>query len=89
MDAFRLIDKLFAAAAGETFAEVDVSRKVMRIIRTGDEVRPVLTVVPLSVFAGLSAVAASIVLFMAIQAWTAMSHPMAELFSPAQVSWIW
>ena len=48
-----------------------------------------MPLVPMSIVAGLSAVAASIIVFFAINAWLALSNPMMELYRPVQVAGLW
>ncbi len=89
MDNLKLIDRLVMMARGETIPEVDVSAQVMLTIRSGEIVEDSFGVTPLTIFTAMSAVAASIILFLAINAWVTMSDPMAEFFGPIQVASLW
>ncbi len=71
---------LAARARREAVPHVDVSACVLARLRRGDE--PSLPGWPLLAVSGLSAVAASIVLFVAVQGWFALGDPLASLLSP-------
>ncbi len=89
MDTLRAIEKLVDRARTEVVPTVDVGDGVMlRIAAQLDERRP-FAVKPLTVVAGLSALAASIILFLAIDAWQTVIDPMTQLFGPVQVASLW
>ncbi|MHC4221918.1 MAG: hypothetical protein ACYST9_05810 [Planctomycetota bacterium] len=85
MDTLKAIEKLAQLARNEKTHVFDVSSQVLMRITETEPIR----VVPLSVFAGLSAVAASIALFAAVKYWIYMSNPIMELFTPLQEVALW
>ena len=88
MDILKIIDKLVLRATNEVVPTVDVTGQVLWRLRAQGLEQPV-PIVPMSIVAGLSAVAASIIIFLAINAWLALSNPMMELYRPVQVASIW
>lgn len=88
MDTLSRIEKLISRAQRETPPKVDVADRVLWRIRTASA-RPPVPIAPWGVFAGLSAVAASIIVFLAINAWMALSNPMMELYRPVMVASLW
>ena len=90
MDTLKQIDKLVSRARQEAIPVVDVADRVLWQIRTaGMGVKAPVPIAPLGIFAGLSAVAASIIVFLAIHAWMALNNPMMELYRPVQVASLW
>ena len=58
-------------------------------LRIQSESRQSVTLIPLGLFGGLSAVAASIILFMAVQFWQYMNSPIMELVAPLPEIRLW
>jgi len=71
---------LASRARREPIPPVDVSARVLARLRAPVE-RPA-SGLPLLAFSGLAAVAASIVLVIALESWSALSDPLAGLLSP-------
>jgi len=89
MDTLSRIEKLVARARHERVPGIDVADRVQWRIRTAVAVQPPVPIAPWGVLAGLSAVAASIILFLAVNAWMALSNPMMELYRPVMVASLW
>ncbi|HEV56955.1 MAG TPA: hypothetical protein ENN87_05595 [Phycisphaerales bacterium] len=89
MDALNRIEKLIARARGERPPSIDVADRVLWRIRVATASPAPVPIAPWGVLAGLSAVAASIILFLAINAWMALSNPMMELYRPVMVASLW
>ena len=78
MDNWQQFEALAACARAETGSPVEVTAGVLREIRRTSAGQR--ADVPLWLFSGLSLVAASIVLLLAIQTWTAATDPLSALF---------
>ena len=81
MDRINGLEKLARLARKDKPPTTDVSARVLVRIM---EHRPA-PVLPLSLFAAASAVAAAVVLLLAISGWISPADPMPELFSPLEV----
>ena len=89
MDTMKSIEKLVQIARREEPPEISVSGSVMAHIRTFRYSRPAIDVMPVSWVAGLSAMAASVILFLAFYAFQAIQDPYMNFFAPIQVAWLW
>jgi len=89
MDTMKTIERLVQIARQEDPPEMSVSGSVMAHIRTFRYSRPAIDVMPVSWVAGMSAVAASIVLFLAFYAFQSIHDPYMNFFAPIQVTWLW
>ncbi len=89
MDTMKSIERLAQLARQEEPPEISVSSAVMAHIRTFRYSRPAIDVMPVSWVAGLSAVAASIILFLAFYAFQSIHDPYMNFFAPIQVTWLW
>ena len=87
MDTLRGIAKLARIAREEQAPVFGVAEMVR--LRIQSEGRPSVTLIPLGLFGGLSAVAASILLFMAVQLWQYMNSPLMELVAPLPEIRLW
>lgn len=87
MDALEALVKLACKAREETVPVFGVADQVRLRIRS-EKASPV-TLIPLGLFGGISAVAASITLFMAIEFWKYMSSPVMELLAPLPEIRLW
>jgi len=86
MDTLEAIEKLVCQARMEAAPTVDVSFRVLQRIAMDQAPARIL---PFTLFAGLSAAAAVIVLFLAVNSWTYLTSPMMDLFAPLQGAAIW
>ncbi|OQA03341.1 MAG: hypothetical protein BWY69_00522 [Planctomycetes bacterium ADurb.Bin401] len=82
-----ILDKLAERAQSEILPQIDVTNKVMTRISLMRMQKPNL--LPIEVFAGLTAIAASIVVFFSIQAWNNIANPFYQLFTPYQGALLW
>lgn len=82
MDRMKIIEKLAKTAQREKPLQIDVSGAVMREI--GLLQRQTVGFVPVEWFAGISAVAASIVMFLSFYGWQYIANPFVQLFAPFQ-----
>ncbi|MGA2914433.1 MAG: hypothetical protein ABSE89_00175 [Sedimentisphaerales bacterium] len=87
MDAINIIEKLAKTAQKEQMPEIDVSRAVM--LEIGLLRREKTSVIPFEWFAGISAVAASILILLSLGAWQYMVSPFAQLLAPFQEGLLW
>ncbi len=87
MDALDGLDKLARRAREESTPVFGVAEKVRLRIRA--ERPQVVTLIPLELIGGLSAVAASIILFLAVQFWQYMNSPVMELVAPLPEMRLW
>ncbi|MFC1764456.1 hypothetical protein ACFL6U_20605 [Planctomycetota bacterium] len=85
MDTLKKLERLFERDRLGTTPVFHVSNRV--IAELGP--RETVTLVPLSVFAGVSAAAAALLLFLAVNAWNTMNGPLAELLTPLQETPLW
>ncbi|MFA5292111.1 MAG: hypothetical protein WC496_03660 [Phycisphaerae bacterium] len=83
----KIIEKLAKTARNEALPQFDVSDDVMTRISLLQHEK--VGLLPLEVFAGLTAVAASIVTFFSIQAWNYIVNPLFQLFAPYQGVSLW
>ena len=76
------LDKLIELAKQETVPEVDVGSRVLLAIRQQSRPAPIFRITPFSIMAGLSGLAASIILFLAINTWNFFypSNPPVAIF---------
>ncbi len=81
MNEMEAFERLARAARNEAALGVDVTARVLDEIRRQ---RPALDV-PLVVFAGVSSVAAVVVVVAAVQAWLASQDPLAAMLSSLTV----
>ena len=87
MDTLEGLEKLVRKARQEETPVFGVAEHVQCRIRSQ---RPqAITLVPLEVFGGLSAVAASVVVSMAVELWKYMSNPVMELLAPLPEMPLW
>ena len=86
MDALEALAKLALKAREEPVPIFAVADQVRLRIRSE---KPTVTLIPLGLFGGISAVAASITLFMAIEFWKYMSSPVMELVAPLPEMRLW
>lgn len=82
-----IIERLANKARNEVMPQLDVSNQVMTRISLLERNQPSL--VPLELFAGLTAAAASIITFFSIQAWQSIVNPLYQLFAPYQGVALW
>lgn len=83
MDAIKIIERLAATARREKTPQIDVSKAVMREIGILSQQKNV-GVISFEWFAGISAVAASVVTFLSFHAWRYIVDPFVQLFMPLQ-----
>jgi len=84
MDELEAMENLVRRARQERPPATDAAAGALRRIRAGAG-RPV-RILPLSLVAAASAVAAAVVLALAVQAWTASADPQAALFPMVEVA---
>ena len=84
---FEIIEKLAQKAQNEAIPQFSVSNMVMAQIELQQQRKFGLW--PFEVFAGVSAVAASIVVFFSIQAWHNIVNPLVQLVAPYQGVQLW
>jgi hypothetical protein len=87
MDTLEALARLARKAREEPIPFFNVADGVQLRIRS--EKPESVTLIPLGLFGGLSAVAASITLFMAIEFWKYMSSPVMELVAPLPEMRLW
>ena len=87
MDTLKIIERLAEKARKETSARFDVSQTIMREINELQQQEN--GVLPLEFFAGITAVAASVITFFSIQAWHYIVNPLFQLFAPYQGVSLW
>jgi hypothetical protein len=87
MDALEPLDRLARRARQEQTPVFDVADRVRFLIRA--ERSQAVTLIPMGIFGGLAALAASITVVLAIQLWTYMSNPVMELLTPLQEIRLW
>ena len=87
MDILGRIEKLAERAVEEETPVFHIGDKAVRQIRLGDSGPSSLIV--LDWFAGLSVVAASIVLGFAIHSWVYLANPIMELWTPVEEIPLW
>jgi hypothetical protein len=82
MDTIKIIERLAKTAQKEKPPQIDVSKAVM--LEIGILQQETAGFLPFEWFAGISAVAASIVMFLSFYAWRYMADPFVQLFAPFQ-----
>ena len=87
MDTLRGLAKLARIAREERTPVFGVAELVR--LRIQSESRQPVTLIPLGLFGGLSAAAASIILFLAVQLWQYMNSPLMELVAPLPEIRLW
>ena len=87
MDALEGLARLARRAREEQTPVFGVAEMVRLRIRS--EGRTSVTLIPLGLFGGLSAAAASILLFLAVQLWQYMNSPLRELIAPLPEIRLW
>ena len=87
MDALEPLDRLARRARQEQTPVFNVADKVR--LRIWAEQSPSVTLIPMGVFGGLAALAASITVVLAIELWSYMSNPVMELLTPLQEIQLW
>jgi hypothetical protein len=87
MDALEGLAKLARRAREESTPVFGVSEAVrLRILSERSET---VTLIPLGLFGGLSALAASVIMVLAIQFWSYMTSPVMELVAPLPEIRLW
>ena len=86
MDTLKKIEKILQQAAQEPTPVFGVSEKVLRRITEQSDVPDFIT---FDILAAVSAVAASVILFWAINTWIQLSDPMTEWLAPIQEVPLW
>jgi hypothetical protein len=87
MDVLEGLVRLARKAREEQAPVFGVAEKVRLRIRS--EQQQAVTLIPLGLFGGLSAAAASVILFMAVQFWQYMNSPVMELVAPLPEIRLW
>ena len=87
MDTMKIIEKLAHIANREETPTLDVSNTVMFQISALRQ--ETVSFWPVEFFAGISAVAASVVAFFSIQAWRYITDPLVQLLAPLQEVPLW
>jgi len=87
MDTLKAIEKLSQKARNEKTPVFDVADSVLLRIRSHTKLA--MSFRSFDLFAGVSAVAASIVLFLAVDFWLSMTSPIMEIFTPLQEAPLW
>ena len=87
MDTLEALARLAHKAREESIPVFNVADAVR--LRIGSQKPDAVTLIPLGLFGGLSAVAASITLFLAIEFLKYMSRPVMELFAPLPEVRLW
>ena len=87
MDAITIIEKLAKTAQKAKTPQIDVSRAVM--VELGLLQRETISVISYEWFAGISAVAASILILLSLGAWQYMVGPFVQFFVPFQEAMPW
>ena len=87
MDALEGLAKLARRAREESTPVFGVSEAVrLRILSERTET---VTLIPLGLFGGLSALAASVIMILALQFWNYMTSPVMELVAPLPEIRLW
>ena len=85
MDEMKAIEELVARAQQESLAVNSIAGGILSRIHHSPPPR----IVPLSVFAVVSAVAATIALAIGAYIWMSSPDPLIELYAPLQVGLLW
>jgi hypothetical protein len=84
---FDIVEKLAQKARNEAIPQFSVANRVMAQIDLIE--RQPAGLWPFEIFAGISAVAASIIVFFSIQAFQSLANPLAQLFVTSQGASLW
>ena len=87
MDALEGLAKLARRAREEATPVFGVSEAVR--LRIQSERTETVTLIPLGLFGGLSALAASVIMILALQFWSYMTSPVMELVAPLPEIRLW
>jgi hypothetical protein len=87
MDALEAIEKLARQAREEKIPAFDVTNRVLQRIRS--EKTETLSFVIFDLFAGASAVAASVVCYFSVAGWKFITSPLMQFFAPLQETKLW
>jgi hypothetical protein len=87
MDALEGLAKLARRAREESTPVFGVSEAVR--LRILSEKTETVTLIPLGLFGGLSALAASVIMILALQFWNYMTSPVMELVAPLPEIRLW
>jgi hypothetical protein len=87
MDTLRAIERLIQHARREHVPSFNVADKVLLSIM--HEETETVSFLPMGLFAGITAVAAFVMLFLAINSWLALTDPITELITPFQEMPLW
>lgn len=85
MDTLKKIEQLFAQAQRQNTPVFHVSDRVIGELTACETPR----LAPLSIFAGVTAAAAVVMLFLSVQAWNYLNSPLADLLTPMQETPLW
>ena len=85
MDELKAIEKLVARAQRETPAVNSIADGILTRMHHSPPPR----IIPLSVFAAASAIAATIALAIGAYFWTSTPDPFTELYAPIQAGLLW
>jgi hypothetical protein len=89
MDALEGLAKLARRARKETTPVFGVSEAVRLRIRSERTETETVTLIPLGLVGGLSALAASVIMILALQFWSYMTSPVMELVAPLPEIRLW
>jgi hypothetical protein len=87
MDTLEILARLARKAREEQTPVFGVADAVRLRIRSAGPQS--VTLIPLELFGGLSAIAASVIVALAIQLWSYMNNPVMELLTPLQEIRLW
>jgi len=87
MDALEGLEKLARKACEEPMPVFGVVEAVR--LRIQSEIPESVTLIPLGLFGGLSALAASVTMALAVQFWSYMTSPVMELVAPLPEIRLW
>lgn len=87
MDALEGLEKLARRAREEPMPVFDVAEAVR--LRIQSESPESVTLIPLGLFSGLSALAAAVTMALALQFWNYMTSPVMELVAPLPEIRLW
>ena len=85
MDTLKKLERLFEQACRSPVPVFRVSDRVFNELTAYEPPR----LIPLSIFAGVSAAAAVLVFMLAVNAWSYLSNPIMELVEPLQETPLW
>lgn len=87
MDTLKAIEKLAQAAQEEKALQFDVANTIMSQIDASK--KRTVSLLPFDIFSAITAVAASVVTFLSVNAWQYISEPLARLFVPLREISLW